>query len=117
MRILGFILLLLTVGLAGCWCISSPLSKTAVFQPKLDNTQARFFEMPTDLGGAIAKFDAMGAKLHSVEEADHCIFHPFGAPKRVVILADNSWRQGTVCIVPVGNRVAEVYWLFQPGAP
>jgi len=117
MRLLGFILVVLAVGLAGWWWYSSPLSKSAIFQPKLDNTEARFFEIPTHMAGALAKFDSMGAKLHSVEKADHCIFHSFGSPKRVVILADNSWRQGTVCIVPDGDRVDEVYWLFQPGAP
>ena len=99
------------------WHFASPLSKTALLQAKLDNGTPKFFSMPRDFRGAVNNFEKMGVKLYAVEESDHCIFHRFETPKTVYILSDDSWRQGTICMVRAGDKVGEVYWLFQPGAP
>lgn len=112
---------LLTLALVGAvvgWLwLANPLSKSALLQPQLDNVEPVFFDIPADLGAALTKFDAMGARLVSVEVADHCLFHSFAKPKQVHILADASWRKGVICLVTDQGKVKEVYWLFQLSAP
>lgn len=105
------------VGVALWWQLASPLSKTALLQPKLDNQEPKYFSLPRDLRGALGKFQTMGTRLYSVEESDHCLFQKFETSRTVYVLADDSWRGGTICIVPAGDEVGEIYWLFQPGAP
>jgi hypothetical protein len=105
--------------LIGIWWFSfaAPLTKTALLQPRGDNIAPRYFALPTRLNEAANKLNELGFRLYSIEETDHCIFHPLGRTKRVLLFADAGWRQGTLCVVPNGDQVGEIYWLFQPGAP
>jgi hypothetical protein len=105
--------------LFGIWWFgaASALTKTALLQPRGDNVTPRYFGLPAQINEAASTLNKLGFRLYSVEKADHCMFHPLGRPTRVIIFSDTSWRQGTLCIVPNGNKVSEVYWLFQPGAP
>jgi hypothetical protein len=105
------------VGAALWWQLASPLTKTALLQPKLDNEVPKFLSLPPDLPGTVATLNAMGARLYSVEQADHCLFHKFKTPQTIYLFADDGWRGGTICVVPAGGEVAEIYWRFQVGAP
>lgn len=96
---------------------AAPLTKTALLQSKGENTAPKYFSVPRDINEAIKKLNELGFRSYSVEVSDHCIFHELERPTEVYVFADDSWRQGTFCIVPKGNEISEIYWLFQPGAP
>jgi hypothetical protein len=118
LRWVGIIALAVVLGIS-IWFVAMahPLTKTALLQPRGDNVAPRYFEIPQDLKEAVAHLQVIGFSLYSIEQSDHCMFHKFDSGRQVYLFEDKTWRQGTMCIVPDGANVAEVYWLFQPGAP
>jgi len=105
--------------LIGIWWFgfADPLTKTALLQPRGENVAPRYFSIPTRLNDAADKLHRLGFQLYSIERSDHCISRPLEHSQRVLIFADDSWRSGTLVIVPKGDQIGEICWLFQPGAP
>lgn len=96
---------------------ADPLTKTAILQPEGTNATPAYFTVPSNMKSATEKLSRLGLQLYSIEESDHCLAYRFERKVPVYVFADDSWRQGTLCIVPKGEDVGHISWRFQPGAP
>lgn len=64
--------------------------------------------------------DTGAAKLLSLRGMKHvrstrggiCIFRRYGPETRVELFADDSWRNGVVCLAGADGRVREIVWQY-----
>jgi hypothetical protein len=60
---------------------------------------------------------SQGLVLESSQEGGSCVRHSYPSGQQIDVYSDQSWRNGTVCLISQDARIFAVEWFFAPLKP
>lgn len=110
---------LITLGIlgTGLFISSSPLTRSALFDPSGANRQPKYFSIVKDFDRAKDELHSVGFKYIGTDNLNECLHVGFLKKKTIHIFGYLGWRSGTVCILERDGVVEEYSWAFKLGTP
>jgi hypothetical protein len=114
-RFLIGLLAMLATALGMTWFfLADPRNLVALNPDGLLTSGKRFgLEIGMPMNQAAARMNALpGMRTLKVMQGGLCIGHAFQADRQVLVLGDDSWRRGSVCLIGRNGRLEKIGWQY-----